>query len=307
MNPLRKRAGMALVMILWFIALLSLLALGFSKAIRTDTLVARNLVDSIRAKHLAAAAVEKGIHGLINLDKAVFNTLISGDSIEFSIADAKLFFTLQDENGKLDINHSPIELIENLLLTQGVVEDTALAISHAVGDWRDENDLKRLYGAEEREYSDADMGWMPPNAPFQSIREIRHVMGMNADIYKMIAPLITVYGSSEKINPQFTPRALLEAIPGIDTVELENYVEARESLSEEDDPTALPLLTSVESSLSRQAGPIYSVFGRAQLPSGTTATRRLVVWIPEENLDRPYFVLDSGQDYPPPKTGEDTK
>jgi len=302
-----KQTGIALVMILWFIALLSLLALGFSKATRTNTLVTRNLVDSIQAKHLAAAAVEKGIHGLVSPDPAVFNRLITGVPYEFSIGDAKLSYLLQDENGKLDINHAPVELIEHLLVSRGVTENEALSISHAVGDWRDENDLKQLHGAEQHEYSDKGMVWMPANAPFRSILEVRHVMGMSSDIYTLIAPLITVYGNSEKINPEFAPRALLEAIPGIDTVELENYLNVRESVVAEEDPAALPLLTSVESALSGQTGPIYSVFGRVQLPSGSLATRRLVVWIPENSLGSPYFVLDSGQDYPPPVAGEDEK
>lgn len=305
MNPHRKQTGMALVMVLWFIVLLSLLAFGFSKAIRTDTMVTRNLLDNIQAKHFAAAAVEKGIHGLLNLEPAVLTALINGTSIELSMGDAKLSYMLQDENGKLDINHASAEQIENLLLSQGVAEDTALSIADAVDDWRDENDLKQLHGAEQREYAEAGMLWMPSNAPFRSTLEMRHVMGMSPEIFEMIAPLITVYGNSEKVNPQFAPRTVLEAIPGIDAVELENYVVARESLSEDEDPAALPLLTSVESLVSGQVGPVYSVFGKAQLPSGTLATRRLVVWIPEENLGRPYFVLDSGQEYPRQKTGEE--
>ena len=307
MNPTRQHAGMALVITLWFIALLALLALGFSNAMRTDILVSRNLVDHIKARHLAAAAVEKGIHSLLNPDQAVLNVLISGASTEFTLGDAELSIRLQDENGKLNINYAPVELIENLLVTLGVEEEAALAISHAVGDWRDEDDLKQLYGAEQREYIDAGMHWMPSNAPFRSIGELRHVMGINPSVYKSIAPLITVYGNSENINPLFASRTLLEAMPDIDTAELQNYIEARQSLSEEQDPTALPPLTSVESLVSEQVGPVYSVFGRAQLRSGTIATRRLVVWIPEENLGRPYFVLDSGLDQPPAKSGEDEK
>ena len=40
------------------------------------------------------------------------------------------------------------------------------------------------------------------------------------------------------------------------------------------------------------------MIGEAQLPSKTTATRRLVVWIPEERLDKPYYLLESGSAYP---------
>jgi len=306
MNQLSKQSGIALVMVLWFIALLSLLALGFSKTIRTDTMVARNLVGSTQAKHLAAAAVEKGIEGLLNLEPAVLSALISGAPIESSIGDARVGYILQDENGKLDINNAPVELIESLLLGLGHTQETARSLAHAIDDWRDEDDARHQHGAEQREYSAAEMSWMPSNAPFRSIQELRHVMGISADIYRNLAPLITVYGSSDKINPLYSAPALLKTIPDIDTAELENYIDARESLLAEEDPAALPLLTSVESFVSGQAGPVYTVFGRAELPSGMVATRRLVVWIPEQDLGRPYFVLDSGQEYPRP-TGEDAE
>ena len=304
--PYRKaQAGIALVMVLWFIVLLSLLALSFSRTTRTDALLTRNLVDTVRAKYLAAGAIEKGIQGLLNQNPTVLDALISGAWLELDMDGTRTRYMLQDENGKLDINHAPVELIEHLLRTLGVEEALALSISHAVADWRDENDLSQLYGAEQRDYSAAGMQWMPANAPFRNVREMQQVMGVTPEIYAMIAPLITVYGTSEKINPQFASRALLEAIPGIDTVELENYIAARESLLESDGPVSLPLLTSAAHLTSGQAGPVYSVFGVAELASGTLATRRLIVWIPEDDQGQPYFVLDVGEGFPQPPGGKE--
>ena len=302
-----RQAGIALVMVIWFIALLSLLALGFSKVMRSEALVARNLVESTRATHLAKAAIEQGIYGLLKQDPVAVRAMISGVPIDSDIGDAKLSYKLQDENGKLDINHAPVELIENLLLSLGLSETTALSISHAVEDWRDEDALKLPFGAETRDYTELNMLWKPSNAPFRNIHEIRHVMGITADIYKMIAPLITVYSASDRINPKFASPVLLGAIPGIDIPELENYIDARASLMDDDNPDVLPMLTSVESSLSEQTGPVYSIFGRAELPSGTVATRSLVVWLSNETLEHPYFILDSGDDDPSPNSGKDAQ
>lgn len=302
-----KQAGIALVVIIWFIALLSLLSLGFSKVMRSEALIARNLVESIQAKHLAAAAIEQGIFKLLLQDPAAQMATIKALPVDFSFGDAKLSYRLQDENGKLDINLAAVELIENLLIAVGATKESALSISHAIEDWRDADDFRQLFGAERHDYSDVNMAWVPSNAPFRSIHEVRHVMGVTADIFKMIAPLITVYNASDKINPKFASRALLQAIPGIDAVQLENYILARESFTPEDNPDMLPLLTSIDAALSAETGPIYTIIGQVELASGMTTTRRLVVWLTGETGDSPYFVMDSGQDYPPAAVGRDQK
>lgn len=300
-----NQAGIALVIVIWFVALLSLLALGFSKIMRSEALISRNLVESIQAKHLAAAAIEQAIFKLLEEDPAARLTLTNGQSVNFSFGDAKLSYRMQNENGKLNINLVPLELIENLLISLGVEKESAISISHAVEDWRDADDLKQLYGAERADYSDVNILGRPSNAPFRYIYELRHVMGVSADIYDVIAPLLTVYSASDKINPKFASREALQAMPGIDAVQLEDYINARESLTPDDNPDMLPLLTDKDSSLSEEDGPIYTVFGQATLPSGVTATRRLVVWLSDENSGRPYFVLDSGQDYLKTPLGKD--
>ncbi len=60
---------MALVLVLWFVALLSILAIGFSRSVRTEIQIAHNLLEDTRDRHLAEAAVQMGIHELLKFWK----------------------------------------------------------------------------------------------------------------------------------------------------------------------------------------------------------------------------------------------
>jgi len=57
---------------------------------------------------------------------------------------------------------------------------------NAIIDWRDEDDLVGLEGAEKEEYKEAGLSYQPPNKPFKSIEELQMVLGMNEQIFKWI-------------------------------------------------------------------------------------------------------------------------
>ncbi len=287
-----RQSGLALIMVLWFVALFTILALSFSQSMRNDTQVTANLIQAQRAKHLAEAAINRGIYGLVNQESAVADAVLTGNAISFDFQGAEISYRIEDENGKVDINQAQPELIANLLMSQEVDADTATAIADSVADWRDENDLRRLQGAEEAEYLAANMQRIPANAPFQSIAEVQQVLGMKPALYKRIRPYLTVHSVNEKINPRFAPRGVLQALPGIDETELEAFVSYRESITPENDAPAFPQLTGVESWLATESGPVYSIHGTASLASGAYAARKMIVWI-HAREESTYYVLEN--------------
>ncbi len=56
----RMRRGIALVVVLWTLLLLSLIAAGFIAVTRTELRLARNALDNARAEALADAGVYRG-------------------------------------------------------------------------------------------------------------------------------------------------------------------------------------------------------------------------------------------------------
>ena len=136
---------------------------------------------------------------------------------------------------------------------------------------------------------------LPANRPFLALEELRQVLGMTPDLFTRLAPLVTIYTGTTEINPIFAPPQVLRSLRGTDPNELESFIAARASVGDEEGAAPLLALIHVESLVSDQVGPVYTVVGRAQLPSGTAATRRLVVWVPAERRDRPFYLLESGR------------
>lgn len=300
----KKQRGMALVMVLWFIALLSILALGFSKSTRSDINITRNLLDAARAGHLAEAAIEKGIHLLLSAEQEALEPLILGNPASFSLDGVTLTYWIQDENGKVDINQAPAELIEGLLRSIEVTETDMEAVRDAILDWRDADDLRLLKGAESREYREAGREMMPANAPFRDIAELQHVLGITPELYKKLVPHITVHSFSNEINPDVASREVLMALPDVSRSEVDDMILARKEVSDDQPLAVIPGLSGVSNWVSETTGPVYTLRGQAVLPSGALAARKRTIWIPDEQGDTPYYVLNAGPDDSRTDSGE---
>ena len=111
---------------------------------------------------------------------------------------------------------------------QGTLNAQAAAsLVDKILDWRDTSPLKRLNGAKDRDYHAAGLAYRPRNGPFQSIDELRLVMGMNADLFARVEPALTVYSGRPSIDPQVAPREALLALPGMDESKAADLIAAR--------------------------------------------------------------------------------
>lgn len=288
-----RQTGMALVLVLWFVALLSILAMGFSRSVRTEIQIAHNLLEDTRDRHLAEAAVHMGIHALLKSEQDELPSIVSGTSKGFLFDGRQLSYVIHDERGKVDLNLAPDELLLNLLQIAGADDASASGILDAIADWRDDNDLRRLNGAELTEYKEAGLRTVPPNRPFVSIAELQQVIGIDTELYSKLRPNITVHGFNEQINPQSAPREVLQALPEVNTIEIDEIIASRQNTSDEDTDEPFPDLTGVDNWISEETGPAFSVKGIASSSAREAYTRELTVWITDGAYENPYFVLDS--------------
>ena len=112
---------------------------------------------------------------------------------EWVFDDTPVAVRLSDESAKIDVNTANQELLKGLFRFAGLSEEDAVKLIDAVLDWRDPDSLKRPFGAEEAEYSQAGLKGRPANFPFQSTEELQLVLGMRPEVFQRIAPMITVY------------------------------------------------------------------------------------------------------------------
>jgi general secretion pathway protein K len=182
--------------------------------------------------------------------------------------------SMLDESGKIDINIGNEALMRGLFRSQGTTDEEATALMEAVLDWRDADTIKRPHGAEEAEYAAAGLSYKPANATFQSIEELRLVMGMTPALYQRLAPLITIYSRQAGINSQIASREVLRAIPGVTEMQIDEFLKQRELARSNKQP--IPVFTPAALYPSFGNG-VMNVRVEASGEDGTTFVREAVV------------------------------
>ena len=270
-NEIRQR-GIALLIVLWGLVLLAVIAVSFASGTRTETMLARNLVDNAKARALADAGVHRAIFellapqtkGLLSPQIVKLLTLSSepaavrrrierdlrsklgqtsqagteepfvdgwrtdGTVYVWPFAGGRVWVSIQDEDGKIDLNTAADELVRGLFLSVGLDEDASSALVDAIADFRDGGDLHRLNGAEDRDYADAGRPYGAKDAPFEAVEELQQVLGMTRQIYQRVALALTVHSGRRGIDPRVAPRAALLALRGVGSEEVESFLAARE-------------------------------------------------------------------------------
>ena len=212
-RALGSQNGIALVAVLWVLVLLSVIAGDFLRESRTQTQLARNLLENARARALAEAGVNRAIFDLLD-PKGQWQA--DGTAYAFPFGDGKVSVSIQDEGGKINLNRARDELLQGLFVVFDLDEEEAAHLVDANADFRDPDDLRRLNGAEESDYRAAGLPYRPKNAPFEVVDELQQVMGMTRQLYERVAPFVTVYTRRPGVDPNTAPCEVLFAIPGAD-------------------------------------------------------------------------------------------
>jgi general secretion pathway protein K len=224
-----RQQGIALILVLWVAAIVTVIAGSFAYATRTDMNVLQNSVLRARAEAAADAAVHRAIYELYRPGSEKERWIANGVSHPLAWDGYTIQVSLLDESGKIDINTATPELLKGLFAASGVQAEETEKLVDAVQDWRDSDILRRVNGAEEPEYQAAGLKHKPANAPFQTIEELQLVLGMNPDLYRRIAGLITIYSRQPGVNLTIAPREVLAVLPGVTLEQVDAYVAEREA------------------------------------------------------------------------------
>jgi general secretion pathway protein K len=225
----RHQSGVALVLVLWAITLLSVVAGNFAYSMRSEAQIARNLLAAAQAKSAADAGVQRAWFELLKPATEPQRWQGNGVTHEGVFNGAQLRITLLDESGKIDLNFATDALLKGLFASVGLTQEASATLLDQVLDWRDPDKLRRPNGAEEDEYRAAGKNYTPSNAPFETVDELQRLLGMNADLYHKLAPALTVHSRMPGVNTAVAPYAALLALPGVGPASAEQYVRQRQN------------------------------------------------------------------------------
>ncbi|NCT66780.1 MAG: general secretion pathway protein GspK [Rhodanobacteraceae bacterium] len=297
-RPVVRRArpaharGVAFVLVLWVIAMLSILLGSFSLIARTENLQARHLFDTTQARYAAEAGLNLAVYELRKSDPAA-RWVGDGRPYTFGYGDAEIEVRITDDSGKIDINAADETMLANLFTARGVPLDKAQALADAVLDWRDPDDLARPNGAEIAEYKAAGLPYGPKNAPFDTVSELQQVLGMDYALYEQLEPSLTIYSGRGAPNAAFASAETLAAMyPDASPEQLQQLILQRQAMAPGDAAAAGIMLPDGTPLVAGGGGLTYSVKSRATLSNGASTTLDATIRMGGINTaGRPYVIL----------------
>ena len=209
----RGQQGMALIIVLWLIVLLSVMAAGHSKNVHTDTQLASRQVQVAQARGLAEAGINHVILEML-ADNSTHEIPIDGTAFPIDVYDKQVTLAVRKTNGLVDLNAAGPDLLDALLEACGVEDGRRPELIDSIIDWRDGDDLTRLNGIEDKDYLAAGLPWTSRDDSFEAIDELKYLPGIDQGLFERMAPLVTVHSGSAGIDIENAPPILVMVLTG---------------------------------------------------------------------------------------------
>ena len=304
--PIRqdKRRGFILVIVLWFMASLSLLTVSFGMSARGGIKLVGNEISSAKELALLDAGIELAAARLA-LSDPEDRWLADGKAHHINFAGAELNIRVYDPSRRIDINKSDGALLNGLL--RQFVDDKGLAdkITGQILDWRRDRKIGPGGGT----------GGVQPGRPrssegangsrFIDVTEVQYVAGVTPSLYQRLRPFLTVHSDDGRINPLSARRQVLLAIPSMTAVDTDEFLEIRK-YNRHDETLIKALPSSVHKWLTTQAGQAFDVVVEVKLEADRPGQFAAVTIMPGADTRAPYRVLRRRLMAIAPGRGEDT-
>jgi general secretion pathway protein K len=276
--PQRKpgERGAALLVVLWGLALAAMVVAAITMTAHSQALVARNAVEAAKARLAAEGGVQLGIRQLLASAPVRRKPFVWRDE------EATVRISIQDEEGKIDLNEAPFDMLLGLFRAEGLSREEALPLACRTFE-------RRGYRAADC-FESAEAVRLPPvSGLFSTTAELRHLPGMTDALFQRIAPHVTVYPGSAAIDPMTATRDALLAVPTLSEGLVDEWLARR-------DAGDGPPIGGSEAALQ---DPRYFVGSRgeyftveAAATVGTAEHRVAAVLRLTRRADRPYALLE---------------
>ncbi len=307
-NSHHRQDGVALVIVIWILSLLTLMAGSFAMSMRRESSVSMAIIDSAKALSMAESGIILAEYNLSQPD-AEQRWQADGSIYELERPDGLIRIRVFSESGKVDINASGETQL--MAVISAVTEDSweQQRLVNAILDWRDEDDDTRTLGAERKQYQQARLAYEPSNNAFQSLEELQLVLGMNEAIYNTLQPWLTIYSGEAEVNQDQAAPELLAVLAKdmerrhISDEALQKRLDARNQ-AEQDSQDDEEQETDADAAFVSE-NQTYTIIAEVKIADEAAAGLEVVVKYQENESGSPFEVLDWKQylQYPQGQNG----
>ena len=204
-----------MMMVLWVLSVLTIMAGGFAVSTRRALDQSQSALAASEGQALADGAINYAMYMLSHPDP---KQRWEGDGrpymVRFPAGEVRV--RVADESGRLDLNVIQEATLRSFLTRALRDLDLATRLTDAILDWRDQDGIKRLHGAEIEDYRAAGKNPRPQNRPFAAPEELAGVLGMTPTIAKRLAPYFTIWSGQDGFNPYRANEDMLRLVFGDD-------------------------------------------------------------------------------------------
>ena len=246
--PLKRQAGIVLILTMWTIVLLSMLVLTLAAEARLSAALSRAQSDrtadwSDTLTALNAAEMELLLEAM---PPPVEDTDTEDDDDEknpdfrFNGQPLELAYDypdtvevrIYDHAGKINLRNLTEDSLQPLLekqMGEEVDDDEMALLLAAWGDWLDEDDGVRNDGAEDEYYLSLDPPYLPRQGPLESVDEILLIRGFDRYFGDVnLSAAFTLYSESTTVNLNTATREALALLPGLDDAAIDAILAYRQ-------------------------------------------------------------------------------
>jgi general secretion pathway protein K len=254
--------GVALIMVLWVIAILTVVVLEFSFAMRTEVHITQNFKEDLQLYALAEGGVQRAIAELVlkqdtriqQLRKTLKDEEVPTENKEW-VTDGRAYelpselgtteIRIMSEGAKININTVSETRLRKIIENLGLEAEKRDIVVDSIMDWKDSNDLHRMNGAENDYYQSLEEPYEAKDANLDSIEELLLIRGVTPDLYygkkatkkgeegetpgrAGLKDIFSIYSQGEIIDINSATSIVLRFALGIPEMVSEAIVKARE-------------------------------------------------------------------------------
>lgn len=197
---LRTSRGVALIMVLWVITILSVIVMEFAFAMRTEVNITQHYKGEVQLYAYAEGGIQRAIAELIYKHDARIQQMrkipkteeIPPEKKEW-ITDGRVYLLSYDqgtceirvmgEAGKVNINTVTEATLRKIIGQLGLEGEARDVVTDSILDWRDADDLYRINGAENDYYHSLKEPYNCKNGNLDAIEELLLIRGVTQDLF----------------------------------------------------------------------------------------------------------------------------
>jgi general secretion pathway protein K len=192
----RRERGFALLVVLWTLGFLALVGTALVAAGRREMQRSRNLLDGAAAEAAADGAVQQAVFALLDTSPTR-HWRADGAPHLIRSRDFVTELRLENENGKINPNFAPPEMMRALLVQLGTALPAAEKLSVAIADRRNQTNRTVQPDPDEKDGDQAPQGNTGPTAGFESLDDLAAIPGMTPALLARLKPHLTLFSVTD--------------------------------------------------------------------------------------------------------------